>query len=94
MKKIKTKIHLTDFFTSKSGKIIISVLLGLGLSAIFRTVCKGDNCIIFYAPQIETIDDKIFKHDDKCYSYKMVSTTCNKNKKDVIIKPTYGTYAS
>jgi len=88
------KISFSKFFTSKSGKYIISVLLGLGFSAIFRTVCKGDNCIIFYAPPLEAIEDKIFKQDGKCYSYKMVSTKCNKNKKDVIIKPTYGTDAS
>jgi len=84
------KINISKFVNSKSGKYITSILLGLGLAAIFRTVCKGENCIIFYAPQIEDIEDKIFKQDGKCYSYKMVSTKCDANKRDVLIKPKGG----
>lgn len=81
------KLHLSKFITSKSGKYIISVLLGLGLSAIFRTVCKGDNCVIFYAPPLEDIQDKIFKQDGKCYKYNMISTKCDPNKNSVTINP-------
>ena len=83
------KINISKFINSKSGIYITSILLGLGLAAIFRTVCKGDNCIIFYAPPIEDIENKIFKQDGKCYSYQMVSTKCDANKKDVLVKPKY-----
>jgi len=83
------KLHLSKFVSSKTGKIITSVLLGLGLAAIFRTVCKGDNCVIFYAPPMEDIKDKIFKQDGKCYSYQYTSTKCDSNKKDVIVKQKY-----
>ena len=30
----------------KYGKIIISIIWGLGLAALFRRVCKGRNCIV------------------------------------------------
>jgi len=30
----------------KYGKIIISVIWGLGLAALFRRVCEGRNCIV------------------------------------------------
>ena len=80
------RINISKFVGSKTGKYVTSLLLGLGLAAIFRTVCKGDNCIIFYAPPIEDIEDKIFKQDGKCYSYQMVSTKCDANKKDVLVK--------
>ena len=81
------KLHLSKFTTSKTGKFIASLLLGFGLAAIFRTVCKGDNCIIFHAPPLEDIEDKVFKQDGKCYSYQLISTKCDSNKKDVMINP-------
>jgi hypothetical protein len=84
------KLHLSKFTTSKTGKFIASLLLGFGLAAIFRTVCKGDNCIIFNAPPLEEIEDKIFKQDGKCYSYQLISTKCDSIKKDVMINPKMG----
>lgn len=83
------KLHLSKFLSSKTGKYITSLLLGLGLAAIFRRVCEGDNCIIFYAPQLENVENKIFKQDGKCYSYQLISTKCDPHKKDVTIKPKY-----
>ena len=80
------KIHFSRFLNSKTGKYVTSMLLGFGLAAIFRTVCKGDNCIIFYAPPIEEIKDKVFKQDGKCYSYQIESTKCDSHKKNVQIK--------
>ena len=32
-------------FDNKSGQILVSVLLGLGLSSLFRQVCKDNNCL-------------------------------------------------
>ena len=32
------------------GKIIISIMLGLGLATLFRKVCKDKNCITFKGP--------------------------------------------
>ena len=76
-------LHLSRFIHSESGKIIMSILLGFGLASLFRTVCKDKNCIIFHAPPLEEIKDKIYKYDNKCYKYSTKSATCNKNKKIV-----------
>jgi hypothetical protein len=76
-------LHLSRFIHSESGKIIMSILLGFGLASLFRSVCKDKNCIIFHAPPLEEIKDKIYKYDNKCYKYSTKSATCNKNKKIV-----------
>jgi hypothetical protein len=68
---------------SNVGKIIISVLLGIGLSCLFHKVCKDKECIKFNGPIIKDVDDKIFQYDDKCYTYKLKSTTCDTNKQIV-----------
>jgi hypothetical protein len=66
---------------SDAGKNIISVVLGIGLASLFQKVCKDKDCIIFSGPIISEVDNKIFKHDDNCYKYDIISTSCDKDKR-------------
>jgi len=75
--------HLEKLVHTETGKIIMSILLGLGLASLFRTVCKDRNCIIFHAPPMNKVKDKIYKYDEKCYKFNPVSSHCNKDKKIV-----------
>jgi hypothetical protein len=76
-------IHFGKFVHTQTGKIIMSILLGFGLASLFRTVCKNKQCLIFYAPPLEQIQDKIYKNGKKCVKYSPVSTKCNANVKTV-----------
>ena len=76
-------LHLGRFVHTETGKIIMSILLGFGLASLFRTVCKDRDCIIFHAPPLDKIQDKIYKNGDKCYKYTPVATKCNANAKIV-----------
>lgn len=73
---------------SKVGITFISILLGLGLASIFRKVCVDRNCIHFSGPVVSDVEGKIFKHDNKCYSYTIQPSTCNDEKKivDIVTK--------
>lgn len=73
-------LNLTKFIKTKTGRTIMSILLGLGLATLFRKVCKGKNCVIYHAPPIEEINDKIFKHGNKCYKFSPINTKCDKKK--------------
>ena len=53
-------MHLGKFVHTETGKIIMSILLGFGLASLFRIVCKDKDCLIFYAPPLEKIKDKIY----------------------------------
>lgn len=75
--------HISKFLHTPNGKLIMSVILGFGLATLFRTVCKDKNCIIFEAPSLDKIQDKIYQHEDKCYKYSAVSTKCDKSKRIV-----------
>ena len=66
-------------FTDKNSKVIISVILGLGIATLFRKACKGKNCIAFYSPNVKKVENKTFKHGNKCYSYDLETTSCNKS---------------
>lgn len=76
-------VHFGKFVHTPTGRLLMSILLGFGLASLFRTVCKDKNCIIFHAPPLEKIQEKIYKHANKCYKYEPVSTKCNANMKTV-----------
>jgi hypothetical protein len=74
-------LEFGKFIHSKTGKIIMSILLGFGLATLFRTVCKDKDCVIFNAPPLEEINGKTYKFDNKCYKYEPVPTKCDTKKK-------------
>jgi hypothetical protein len=77
------QMHLGKFVHTERGKIIMSILLGLGLATLFRTVCKDNNCIAFHAPPLDEFKDKIYKNNGKCVKYVPVATKCSLNAKTV-----------
>jgi len=76
-------MHLGKFVNTETGRIFMSIILGVGLATIFRASCKGKNCIIYNAPPLKEIKDKIFKIDDKCYKFETKSAKCNPQKQIV-----------
>ena len=62
---------------SKHGKIIISIIWGLGLAALFRKVCEGRNCLIIKGPKPKEVDNNVYKFDNKCYKYNSYTTKCS-----------------
>ena len=78
-------MYLDKFVHSGTGRIIMSIILGIGLATFFRTVCKGKQCRVISAPSIDELDGKIYKFDNKCYTFEKNAITCNKNKKIVQI---------
>lgn len=74
-------VHFGKFVHTKTGKTLMSLILGFGLASLFRKICKEKNCLLFYAPPIEELDDKIYKSNGKCVKYKPVATKCSMNAK-------------
>lgn len=76
-------MHLSKFLHTKNGRYIMSVILGVGLATLFRTVCKGKNCIIKHAPPAKEIDGKTYKYGEKCYNYTKSSEKCDTTKQTI-----------
>jgi len=68
--------NIMNILYSDFGKVIISIVLGLGLATLFRKVCKNRNCMVFKAPSLKKLNDKVYKYNDKCFSYKSEATKC------------------
>jgi hypothetical protein len=67
---------IAKFLDTREGQIIISIILGLGLASLFRKVCKDNNCVIIKSPKRSEVENKVFKQDDKCYTYQPKKTKC------------------
>ena len=79
------KFDLKQIVNSTRGKYVFSLLLGLGLATLFRKACSSRNCLVFKAPSLEHVKNKIFGYNDKCYKYDEKSTTCNNENGNVVL---------
>lgn len=67
------------FFESHKSKIIISIVWGVGLSCLFRKVCKGRKCVVYSAPDPNEITKNVYLFDNKCYKYSTKNAMCTKD---------------
>lgn len=66
-------------FETRTGRIIMSIVWGLGLAALFQRVCTGKNCIVIKAPHPKDIKDRVFQFNKKCYTYTPYNVSCQKS---------------
>ena len=71
-----------NFIYTDIGRLVSCFIIGLGLSLMLRTVCDGPECVIIEGPPIKEVEDKIFRFDNKCYSYKAVIASCTNKKEE------------
>jgi hypothetical protein len=76
-------MYLNKLVKSNTGKYVMSILLGVGLATFFRSICKGKKCVVYTAPPLEDIEDKVYKFDGKCYKFERSSIKCDSNKRIV-----------
>lgn len=76
-------MNIRKILSTLEGRIIVSIIWGLGLSCLFRRVCKGRNCIIYRAPNPMYIKGNVYKHNKKCYNYKTENVNC-KDYKNIV----------
>ena len=76
-------MNLKRLIYSDVGRIVISIILGLGLATLFRKVCKERDCLVFHAPKLDKIKNQVFKFKNKCYQFEEEIEKCDDNKKIV-----------
>jgi hypothetical protein len=74
-------LNFQRLVNSSTGRIIISIILGIGLASLFYKVCKDKDCIHFSGPVIKEVDGKIFEYDKKCFKYDVKPVKCDLEKK-------------
>ena len=75
--------NILKMMHTKIGRILISIILGIGLASLFRKSCEERNCIIFKAPPLEEVVNDTYSYNDKCYTFKEKAMKCGNNMKQV-----------
>ena len=70
---------IENLYKTKTGRYLISIILGLGISALFRKVWNDMDFIIVKGPPTSEILGHVFEFDSKCYKYRVKNTSCNKH---------------
>ena len=78
-------MQLHDFIHSSASRVIFGIIMGLGLSSLFRKTCHGRNCMVFKAPDMAETKKFTFKYDGKCFTYNVHSTKCDDSRIDVVL---------
>jgi hypothetical protein len=65
-----------EFLKSEGFKVIGSAILGIGLMAVLKPMCRGPNCIIQKAPSVEEVTRSTYQLGSKCYQFKTTQITC------------------
>jgi hypothetical protein len=77
-------INFKEWIHKENSKYIISIILGLGLAALFRKACKNGACIHFESPPMKDLTGgNVYKYGNECYDYKVSTQKCNSDKKTV-----------
>lgn len=71
------QMGIKDLLKSDTGSIIISVVLGLGLAALFRKACVDNKCIVVKGPKSDEIQNA-YRMNGECYKYEPVYVECKK----------------
>ena len=75
--------NMRAFLKSKYGRFFLAIILGFGLSTLFRKTCKDKKCMEFKGPTLEEIQEKTYQYDKKCYQFEPKAAKCNPVKRIV-----------
>lgn len=76
-------MNIPRLLNSPLGRIIISILLGLGLATLFRKVCSDGSCLQFNGPVISEVDGKTYQFGEYCYKYELKPSQCDNKRRTV-----------
>jgi hypothetical protein len=72
---------MVDFFKvieTPGIATVLSFVLGVGLAAMFRPVCKGPECVVVRGPPVQDIRDAVYQFGTKCVEFKPRPMECPK----------------
>lgn len=76
-------MRFSDAMNTEFGSCVISIILGLGLAALFQEVCKNDDCIILEPPNHKYIETNIFQFKEGCYKFDTRIEECDEKKRKI-----------
>jgi hypothetical protein len=63
---------------------IISCVIGFGLAAMMRPLCKGPDCIVIRGPEVSQFQNNVYQIGEGCYEFKVKPVQCPKDRTGLI----------
>jgi len=67
---------IIKFINDRRFNVFFSLMLGIGLVALFRPICKGSECNITKAPSESDFDKHVYRIGGKCHEFKTEIISC------------------
>ena len=64
--------------------VFVSFMLGFGIAAMFRPLCKGPECIVVHGPPVKDVVDKVYQMGEKCVEFTTEVVSCPKDGADIV----------
>lgn len=62
----------------------VSFLIGFGIAAIFRPLCKGSDCLVLHGPPVKDVINKVYQMGEKCVEFTTETMDCPKDSSEVV----------
>lgn len=63
---------------------VLSFLIGFGIAAMFRPMCRGSDCIVLHGPPVRDVIDKVYQMGEKCVEFTTEVMDCPKDSSEVV----------
>jgi hypothetical protein len=67
---------LSKILNTEAFALLFSFVVGAGIIAIARPLCKGDSCDLKKAPPVKDWDNAVYRIGGDCFEYKATSVQC------------------
>ncbi len=57
---------------------LVSFMIGFGIAAMFRPMCKGSDCIVIHGPPVKDVIDKVYQMGERCVEFTTEVVPCPK----------------
>ncbi len=64
----------------------VSFMIGFGIAAMFRPMCKGSDCIVIHGPPVKDVIDKVYQMGERCVEFSTEVVECPKEGEGELVK--------
>lgn len=68
--------RILEVMKTENFNIFFSFVLGLGIIAMLRPICKGETCAIKKAPPVKEWNGAVYRLGAECFEYKATPVQC------------------
>lgn len=56
--------------------VLLSCIIGFGLAALFRPMCKDGDCVVLRGPPVNQMRDAVYQIGGKCHEFTPKAVAC------------------